>query len=178
MALTTKTALEKFPMKDSEASAFLARFGMHPVELSSNTTLYKYSGDYPFRQDLNRWSPWWNARSGARHVLPDGKEVSWTGLAPRLTAAMKGNFSDVKAARVRSAVKHEWNSMRNLFIVRLNVQAWAWFGQCKGQRASDTDPNYANLHLMGGDFQYYIPELERHEITVTSAHCGSDDGTS
>lgn len=176
MAIKDKDELEKFPMKDSEAAAFVGQFGMHPVQLACNTDLYKYSGDYPFRPEFSRWSPWWNARSGTRHTLKDGTAVSWTGLAPRLTAAMEGDFSDVRVARIRSAVKHEWNTMRNLFIARLTVTTWAWLGQCKGQRVSDTDPDYKNLYLAGGDLQYYIPNLERHELKITSAHCGSDAG--
>ena len=179
MALTDLEALQKHraSMSDSELNAFTSKFGMHPVRLTGGTHLYKYSGAYPFSDERQRWSPWWNARSGTQHVLADGRKISWTGLSPRLTKAMDGGFSDVRQARIRSAVKNDWNTLANLFIVTLNAEvAWAWFGQCRGQRVSDDDPNYRNLFYIGGDYQYYIPELQRHEIRVLSAHCGSDEG--
>lgn len=179
MAITSKAALEKHRssgMTASELGAFGARFGMHAVELPGGTELYKYSGDYPFRADRRVWSPWWSARQGTKHDLGAGKSISWTGLGSHLTKAMHGNYSDVKVARTRSAVKHEWNSMRNIFIARLIAPAWAWVGQCKGQRVSDTDPNYSNLYLIGGDYQYYIPDLQQHDLMILSAHCGDDEG--
>lgn len=180
MAITDLEALKKHrdSMRAGELSAFTAKFGMHPVRLTSGTQLYKYSGSYPYDETKHRWSPWWNARSGTQHTLGDGRKIAWTGLSERLTKAMDGNFSDVRQARIRSAVKYNWNTMANLFIASLETEvAWAWFGQCRGQRVSDEqNPNYQNLFLIGGDYQYYIPELHRNEVRIISAHCGSDEG--
>lgn len=178
MAFRTKTELDKHratAMTDSELGAFTARYGIHAVELLSGTELYKYSGGYPFSSQHKAWSPWWNARSTTKYNA-GGKSGTWSGLGERLTKAMHGSYSDVKVARTRSAVKHEWNSMRNIFIARLTCSAWAWLGQCKGQRMSDTDPNFANLYFIGGDLQYYIPDLKQHDLMILSAHCGDDEG--
>lgn len=165
-------------MTEGELGAFTARFGRHPVALRGGTQLYKYSGPYPYNDTTHAWSAWWNARSGTQHVLEDGRKVSWTGLSSHLTKAMKGGFSDVREARVRSAVKTNWNSMNNLFIATLEVDvAWAWLGQCKGQRTSDSeDPEHQKLYFIGGSYQYYIPALQRHELRILSASCGSDEG--
>lgn len=180
MALTDLDALQKHraSMSEDDSKAFTDKFGMHPVRLTAGTQLYKYSGPYPFDEKTHHWSPWWNARSGTQHTLADGRKIAWSGLSERLTKAMTGNFSEVRQARIRSAVKYNWNTMANLFIATLNAEvAWAWFGQCRGQRISDEqNPGYQNLYLIGGDYQYFIPGLQRHEIRILSAHCGSDEG--
>ena len=182
MALTTLEALKNHrdsgTMHKDHISAFTAKFGMHPVKLTSGTELYKYSDSYPYIDKDQKWSAWWNARAGTQHVLDDGRKISWTGLSARLTKAMNDGPSDVRQARVRSAVRDDWNSLQNLFIAVLQTEvAWAWFGRCSGQPVVTPDPNTSpKVFYIGGDYQYYIPELQRHELRILSASCGSDDG--
>jgi hypothetical protein len=182
MALTTLEALKNHrdsgTMHKDHISAFAAKFGMHPVKLTGGTELYKYSDSHPYSDKDQKWSAWWSARAGTQHVLEDGRKVSWTGLSARQTKAMNDGTSDVRQARVRSAVRDDWNSLQNLFIAVLQTEvAWAWFGRCSGQPVVTPDPNTSpKVFYIGGDYQYYIPELQRHELRILSASCGSDDG--
>jgi hypothetical protein len=180
MAITNASDLIKFwhaEVSASEKAGFNSRFGLHPTELKAGTELYKYSKSFPYTENRGRWSPWWHFRKTQRIPLTNGSSQSIPGLGDHLQRAESLGVSDVRLARVRSSVTHEWNDLHTLFLVYLTVSAWAMFGQNSGLGISETDQNVSNVFYIGGNFQIYIPRLARDDLHSLGAfRSGVDTG--
>ena len=180
MAITS--ALDLIRLWDAEVSAsekaaFNTKFGWHPIELKSGTELYKYSTNFPYAEDRGRWSPWWHFRKAQRVVLSNGTTRTVPSFGDQLQRAENLSVSDVRFARVRSAVKNEWNGLNTIFIAYLTVSAWAIFGQNSGLGMSESDQSASKVFYIGGNFQVYIPRLVRDDLHSLGAfHSGLDTG--
>jgi hypothetical protein len=172
MAITIVSDLIRFwdgGVSASEKAAFNPRFGLHPIQLEAGTELYKYSKSFPYSEERGRWSPWWHFRKARRVVLTNRGSQNIPGLGDHLQRAEQLGASDVRLARVRSSVTHEWNDLHTLFLVYLTASAWAMFGQNSGLGISESDQNVSNVFYIGGNFQVYVPRLTRTDLQILGA---------
>jgi hypothetical protein len=179
MALTTKSDLWDFwdkKVTPDEKKGFRRSFGLHPIEMKSGTELFKYSTPYPFNSSRGLWSPWWNLRNAQNILLNNGRLHLCSGLGEHLSRADFPGGNPVRLARVRSAVKYEWNDLQTLFLVQLTVNAWGMFGQNAGLSVSTSDPKFANVFFIGGAYQVFVPQLLETDLSCFAALSGPDTG--
>ncbi len=128
--------------------------------LFAHTKLYKLTS-YPL-EGPRGITPWWSFFERVR--LGDGTAVD--GYKEAEEFAHRLQVSHQTYQRARSAVSNQFgNSMSNLLIIQLQVKAWGFAGIARGQREfSDEeikeDPSLANVYLIGGRVQAYIPNLK------------------
>ena len=70
-------------------------------------------------------------------------------------------------ARARAAVSEQFgNTMKNLLVIQINVQVWAFAGQASGQREfADDQVDLKHVYLIGGAHQVWVPNLEPYHVT-------------
>jgi hypothetical protein len=144
-------------------SAFTRRFGVHRVLIKAGTELYKLT---EFGLIVNgRISPWWNIVEPTNVQLADGRCFLVPGWESSRSAAKSLGVSDEQFGRARSAVTRQWNAMSAVLRVRLNVEAYGWFGRNSGMPldAEAAEPN--KVVLIGGAYQIYVPCLTAPMLT-------------
>ena len=146
--------------------AFIRRFGVHRILLRGGAELYKLTGN-SLVDDKGRITPWWNLADTTKVRLDDGRCIVVEGR-DAIKARSKGLATTEEAfARSRSAVTQQWNTMSGVLRVRLNVDAYGWFGRCAAQmvkepgKPADDDERKeaAKVVWIGGAYQVYIPGL-------------------
>jgi len=153
---------EKQAPKGDQA-AFSRRFGIHRVLVRAGAELFKLTGR-PL-VDKGRISPWWNFVHPTNIGLSDGTSFLVPGWnASRARAEVLG-VSDVQFGRARSAVTLQWNTMSGVLRVRLNADAYGWFGRCSGMPLDNEAEEPRKVMLIGGAYQIYIPCLSLPLLT-------------
>jgi hypothetical protein len=146
--------------------AFIRRFGVYRILLRGGEELYKLT-ENPLVDDKQRITPWWSLANTTKVRLDDGRCIVVEGRAAIL-ARSKGLATTEEAfTRSRSAVTQQWNSMSGVLRVRLNVDAYGWFGRCAAQMKSkpehadnaEESKEAAKVVWIGGAYQVYIPCL-------------------
>ncbi len=122
--------------------------------LGANHLLFKFTEHGLFKTD-GTVTPFWSSIVPITPADP--------GLAGMQARAAALNCGPAVAARARSAVSRQWNGMTNLLEARLLVEAYAFVGQCSGQRINDDDQS-ANVVFIGGAWQLLVPNLGRSSI--------------
>ncbi|HEY8747137.1 MAG TPA: hypothetical protein VIM11_04135 [Tepidisphaeraceae bacterium] len=180
MAVRSRKDLENIwsSAPKSIVAAFLKSYGIHPNELPAGTELYKYSGRNPYNSSDRFWSPWWSLVRGPGMKLNSGEIVLPPTLDDQIARAKRLGVSDVRLARVRSAVKHEWNDLTGLWVVRLTSDTWGMFGRNSGLPTTDRDPDQKNVFNIGGNYQIYLPKLVYDNLTTVARGTRSDTGRS
>jgi hypothetical protein len=77
--------------------------------------------------------------------------------------AARLNVTCEQFVRARSAVTKQWNKMDGLLKVRLNLDAYGYFGR-NAAMLLDNDLG-TKVVFIGGAYQVYIPKLPRGDMT-------------
>jgi hypothetical protein len=147
----------------SHQEAFTGRFGTHRVLVRAGVELYKLS-EFPLVYK-GRISPWWNFLHPTNVQLPDGRPVLAPGWEESRARAKALGVSDVEFGRARSAVTKQWNTMSSVLRVRLNTDAYGWFGRNSGMPLDADADEPKKVMLIGGAYQIYIPGLTAMMMT-------------
>jgi hypothetical protein len=148
-----------------DKQAFTRRFGIHRVLLRGGTELYKLT-QYSLVHK-GRITPWWSLADTTKVRLDDGRCIVVEGRDAILARSRGLATTEEGFVRSRSAVTQQWNSMSRVLRVRLNVDAYGWFGRCAdqmvkepGESADDDErKEAAKVVWIGGAHQVYIPCL-------------------
>ena len=132
------------------------------ILLEPSVQLYKWTGR-PL-VDGPRITPWWSFVQMTR--LPSGMVADGFRVSEERAARLGRSHRDF--ARARAAISGQFgNTMKNLLMVQLNVQAWAFAGQASGQREfADDQIEVENVYLIGGAHQVWVPNLTPRDVTV------------
>jgi len=123
------------------------------VLLRRGTKLYKWT-DYPLH-GARGVTPWWSYVEQTR--LPGGFVAE--GFRASETRARRLGVTHRQYQRVRSAVSEKFpNDLQNLLLIELLSDAWGFAGRTSGQ-PEFKDPSLANVFLIGGKGQLWIPNL-------------------
>lgn len=143
--------------------AFLKSFGVHRILIPAGTEFYKLT-QYPLVNPKNGGiTPWWNYLNVARVRLADGRVITVPGFTDMESAAARLHVTGEQFVRARSAVTKQWNTMDGLLRVRLNLDAYGFFGR-NAAMPLDNDLG-RKVVFIGGAYQVYIPRLARGDIT-------------
>jgi hypothetical protein len=104
--------------------------------------------------------------------LSDGSSVLVPGWETARAKVRTLGGTDAEFVRARSAVFKNRNRMSCMLRVRMNVDAYGWFGLCAGQPLYYRKPGEpspldepTNVFLVGGGYQLYIPNLNIGTVT-------------
>jgi hypothetical protein len=123
------------------------------VLLRASTRLYKWTS-YPL-VGAKGITPWWSFVIQTR--LPSGFVAE--GFRGSETQARRLGVPHREYQRVRGAVSEKFNNkMQDLLLIQLNIDAYGFAGPTSGQQQFK-DPALANVYLIGGKGQVYIPNL-------------------
>jgi hypothetical protein len=138
-------------------SAFLG--DPEKVLLKCGTKLYKWT-DYSLEDEHRRITPWWSFVQQTR--LPGGFVAE--GFRTSEIRARRLGVTHRDLQRVRSAVSERFdNNMQNLLLIELIRDVWGFAGRTSGQ-PEFRDRALANVYLIGGKGQVWIPHLTRAEV--------------
>jgi|SRR5580698_1845689 hypothetical protein len=153
MILNEDLALSSMP--GSARSAFIGT--PDKVLLKRGTKLYKWT-DHDL---LGPWgvTPWWSYVEQTR--LPSG--IVAEGFRTSETRASRLGVTHRQYQKVRSAVSENFNNhLANLLLIDLQEDVWGFAGRTSGQ-PEFKDPALANVFLIGGKGQLWVPNLtDRH----------------
>ncbi len=150
--------------------AFTAK-DLYRIELSAGVQLFKLAGasavsSGQLRSTSAFASPWWFAYEPHRVATPEGSTLLIPGIETDLERARRAQVSLTELTRARAAVNLSWgNPLDHLLIVRLKVGTIALIGRCAHQHRS-SHPLEANVFLIGGSLQIYVPALEPASVDV------------
>jgi hypothetical protein len=107
-------------------------------------------------------TPWWFFVKTTR--LPSGLVAE--GFRTSEERATRIGKSHRDFARARAAVSGQFrNTMQNLLVIQMKVQAWGFAGQASGQREfADEETDLQHVYLIGGAYQVWIPNLTPQDI--------------
>jgi len=126
--------------------------------LGRGTKLYKWT-DYPLHGQ-DGITPWWSFVIQTR--LPGGFVAE--GFRTSEQRAHRLGVTHREYQRVRSAVSENFNNnLQNLLLIELREDVWGFAGQTRGQ-PEFKDPALANVFLIGGKGQLWIPNLTRMQV--------------
>ena len=129
------------------------------VWLKPGTKLYKWT-DHPLLGREGRITEWWSFV--IRRTLPSG--VIAEGFRDSETAAQRVGVSHRQYQFVRAAVSEKFgNKLENLLIIQLLKGAWGFAGVTSGQ-PEFKDPRLANVFLIGGKGQLWLPNLTKADV--------------
>jgi hypothetical protein len=128
------------------------------VLLRRATKLYKWT-DYDLFGSRGI-TPWWSyveQTSLSNGFVAEGFRTSET-MARRLGVTHR------QYQQVRSAVSEKFNNnLQNLLLIELLGDVWGFAGRTRGQ-PEFKDPKLANVFLIGGKGQLWIPNLTASQI--------------
>ena len=133
------------------------------VLLRSRTKLYKWT-DYDLIGPKGGITAWWSYVEQTR--LPGGFVAE--GFRTSETIARRLGTTHRQYQKVRSAVSETFNHMRHLLLIELLRDVWGFAGRTSGQREFK-DPALANVYLIGGKGQLWIPNLTRTHVRKIEA---------
>jgi hypothetical protein len=143
--------------------AFMKSFGVHRILVPAGTEFYKLT-QYPLVNPKNgSITPWWNYLHVTQVKLDDGRVITVPGFTDMQGTAARLNVTGEQFVRARSAVTKQWNKMDGLLQVRLNLDAWGYFGR-NAAMPLDNDLG-KKVVFIGGAYQVYIPKLSRGDMT-------------
>ena len=122
------------------------------ILLRRGKKLYKWT-DYELNNPVGI-TPWWSFVEQTR--LPGGFVAE--GFRTSETMAHRLGVTHRQYQKVRSAVSEQFNKLENLLLVELLRDAWGFAGRTRGQ-PEFKDPALANVFLIGGKGQVWIPNL-------------------
>ena len=129
------------------------------------TKLYKFTS-YPLYEPDGGITPWWFFVIQTR--LPSGFVAE--GFRSSEIFSRRLGVPQREYERVRGGVSEKFgNEMLNLLMIQLSVDAYGFAGPARGQ-PEFKDPSLANIYLIAGKGQLYIPNLRRqhfHEVEVS-----------
>jgi hypothetical protein len=128
------------------------------VWLAPGRKLFKWT-DYPLVNN-GRITPWWCfvERTG----LPSGSVAE--GFRDSEMRAHRLGVSHRKYQGVRAAISEKFNNkLENLLLAEITTGVWGFAGVTRGQ-AEFKDPKLANVYLIGGRGQLWIPNLTDADI--------------
>lgn len=124
------------------------------IYLKPGTKLYKFT-DYPLIGTNGHITPWWSFVLGRE--LPSGRKME--GLRRSEEASQRLGVSHRTYQKVRSAVSERFNNdLTNFLLIFLKEEAWGFAGVTSGQ-PEFKNPALANVYLIGGKGQLWIPGL-------------------
>ena len=127
--------------------------------LKPGTKLYKWT-DYPLVGPDGRITPWWSFV--IRRKLPSGLIAE--GFRDSEIRAQRVGVSHRQYQLVRGAVSEKFeNKLENLLIIELVTGAWGFAGVTSGQ-PEFKDPRLANVFLIGGKGQLWLPNLAEADV--------------
>jgi len=136
---------------DQDQRAFLAP--PKRILLRDKTQIYRWAD---FREGKDgKVSPWWSFVESKR--LPDGEVFD--GFRVREERARRIGKTHREYARARLALSEKFkNNMTFLFLARLKVSVWGFYGKVKAQPEFQAE---AAKHILfiGGSYQLWIPKL-------------------
>ena len=129
------------------------------ILLRSGTKLYKFT-DYPLVNPSGGISEWWSFV--VKTKLPSGLIAE--GFRGSETAANRLGISHREYQKVRSAVSEQFNNnLHNSLLIVLMQDVWGFAGITAGQ-PEFKNPAYANVYLIGGKGQLWIPGLTSSQV--------------
>lgn len=128
--------------------------------LLASTKLFKWT-QYPLVGPKGI-TPWWSFVED--RALVNGKKVD--GLRQSQIYAQRLGAQDSRYARTRSAVTQQWNQMTKPLVIELMKNVWGFIGKASGQ---PEDKQMANVYLIGGAYQVWIPNLTIAHIRQVAA---------
>lgn len=135
--------------------------------LRAGTRLYKLTS-YPLVGPKGI-TPWWSFV--IQTTLPSGFVAE--GFRGTETMARRRGVTHREYQRVRGAVSEKFNNlMENLLLIQLNVDAYSFAGPTSGQQEFK-GPALANVYLIGGKGQVYIPNLASAHVHQIPAGGGN-----
>jgi hypothetical protein len=124
------------------------------VFLSPGTRLYKWT-DYPLIGSEGNITPWWSYV--VKTTLPSG--IVAEGFRASEDAAHRLGVSHRAYQKVRGAVSNKFNNnLEHLLLIELKIGGWGFAGRTSGQ-PEFKNPSLANVYLIGGKGQLWIPNL-------------------
>lgn len=139
------------------------------VVLKAGTRLYKWS-DHRLpashgAAEARSITPWWSYYR--QTVLPGGLVVEGFNESRERARALRVSHRDYQ--RVRSAVSERFNNrMRHLLLIELLQDVWGFAGTASGQ-PEFKDPALANVYLIGGQGQLWVPNLTLRHVAEIPA---------
>ena len=131
------------------------------VYLRPGTKLYKWT-EYPL-EGGDSITPWWSYV--IQTTLPSGRVAE--GFRTSEERALRLGVHHREYQKAREAVSGKFrNSLENLLLIELTAEVWGFAGPAAGQPKFE-NPNLANVYLIGGKCQLWIPSLTMahlHEI--------------
>ncbi len=121
--------------------------------------LYKFT-EHPLFQSDGSVTEWWFSVKPVAAADP--------GLDGTLERARRLDVRADQFARARAAVTRQWNRMNHLLRVRLRCPVYGFVGRCAAQPIDERD-GFQNVLLIGGAYQFWIPNLTRQNIELISA---------
>ena len=134
------------------------------VSLKFRTKLYKWT-DYDLVGPRGSITPWWSYVEQTR--LPSGLVAE--GFRASETMAQRLGVTHRQYQKARSAVSEKFNNnLQNLLMIELLADVWGFAGRTNGQ-PEFKDPALANVFLIGGKGQLWIPNLTVPHVRQTLA---------
>jgi hypothetical protein len=145
---------EKLAFSDATTDAKEAFLGIpDKVFLPPATKLYKWT-DYELVGPKGI-TPWWCYVK--RTTLPGGLVAE--GFRDSETAARRIGSNHRTYQQIRTAVSERFdNNLNNLLLIELKIGVWGFAGRASGQ-PEFKNPSLANVYLIGGKCQLWIPNL-------------------
>jgi hypothetical protein len=153
------TLNEKLEFRSASREVQMAFLGVpEKVLLKARTKLYKWT-DYPLVGPFGI-TPWWSYFQQTR--LPSGFIAEGFGSTENFARRLGVHHREYQ--RVRGAVSEKFdNNMQLLLLIELTVDAWGFAGRTSGQ-PEFKDPKLANVYLIGGKGQLWIPGLKASDV--------------
>jgi hypothetical protein len=106
-------------------------------------------------------TPWWFFVKTTR--LPGGMVAEGFRTSEERTARIGESHRDL--ARARAAISGQFhNTMKDLLVIQMKIQVWAFAGQASGQREFADDHHLQHVYLIGGAYQVWVPNLTSQDV--------------
>lgn len=149
-------------------AAFQTKFSMPTKDpLPDGTVLYKFNDFQTLHGPTsNSLSPWWSPYNAYK------QDAGWL---QKLKIAQANGVSVREWGRLTSAVKENWNSMKFLLVITLQVPVFAFFGGFTQMVRIDAgaaskvgagEGRGGSKNLPGGATQFYIPNLTADHVSI------------
>jgi hypothetical protein len=132
------------------------------IWLAPRTKLYKWT---EYLLSPSGITPWWCFVEQTR--LPGGLVAE--GFRDSETAAQRLGVPHRQYQQVRTAVSEKFNNnLGHLLVMELKIGSWGFAGRASGQ-PEFKDSSLANVYLIGGKAQLWIPNLSPAHVRQMSA---------